>query len=299
MAQLIKLQDYISRYAWNPYHYPTQFIRLKRQNWNKLREQWERELFNDDGMEQMEQPKWNFFNRDENGEDINEPSELSIFDTEEQLIKYFLDKLFPFQMKWATSTVSHVSYIDEHFYQDETLKYFLQRFPDIYLLMYYPIFNIKKAPIDGEIILISPVGIELIKLVEKDPDVTIMATDERTWTIEKGNDIKKELSPLIALRRTERIVSSILNKYHIQFPIHKTVLSRTNNVVYASEPYNTTIVGKIDYEGWFNEKRQLSAPLKGEQLKAMEALLLHCQTTSIRRPEWQDDDDEILYVESD
>ena len=43
MAQLVKLQDYISRYEWNPYHYPAQFIRLKRQNWKKLQEQWEME----------------------------------------------------------------------------------------------------------------------------------------------------------------------------------------------------------------------------------------------------------------
>lgn len=300
MAQLIKLQDYVSRYEWNPYHYPTQFIRLKRQNWYKLREQWENELNFTDESEESEK-KWRFFQRniDQSQDQFEQSSELNILQTEEQLVKYFLDQLFPFQMKWATSTVSQLSYTDKSYYADDNLRYFLQRFPDIYLVMYYPIFNVQKAPIDGEIILISPVGIELIKLMEKKPDVTIMATDERSWTIESAREVSKELSPLIALKRNESIVKSILNKYNINLPVHKTVLSRTNHVVYTTEPYNTTIVGKLDYEEWFKNRRQLSAPLKSDQLKAMEALLLHCQTTSIKRPEWEEDDDVLLYVDGD
>lgn len=302
LAQLIKLQDYISRYEWNPFHYPTQFIRLKRQNWSKLYEEWETELTMEDLEPEYETDSKvrRFFKRSKDLESETIPeSKLSSFKTEEELTKYFLDELFPFQMKWATSTLSRLSYTEKHFYTDETLKYFLQRFPDIYLVMYYPIFNIQKAPIESEIILISPVGIELIKLIEANEHATIMATDERTWTIETTNDIKKELSPLIALRRNERIITSILNKYNIDLPVNKTVLSRTNHIVQTTEPYNTQIISKTNYDAWFNSMRQLSAPLKSEQLKAMEALLKHCQTTSITRPEWAEDDDILLYNDHD
>ena len=38
MGQLIKLQDYISRYEQDIYRYPTQFVRLKKQQWSKLHE---------------------------------------------------------------------------------------------------------------------------------------------------------------------------------------------------------------------------------------------------------------------
>lgn len=37
MAQLIKMQDYISRYEQDIYRYPTQFARLKKQQWDKLK----------------------------------------------------------------------------------------------------------------------------------------------------------------------------------------------------------------------------------------------------------------------
>lgn len=41
MAQLIKLQDYISRYEIDLARYPTQFIRLKQNQWERIKYQWQ------------------------------------------------------------------------------------------------------------------------------------------------------------------------------------------------------------------------------------------------------------------
>src|SRR5699024_1015233 len=108
--------------------------------------------------------------------------------TENELKHYFLRQLFPFQLKWATSTVTDISAMKESYQADQTLKYFLQRFPDTYLLMYYPIFSLKKAPIDADIIFITPIGIDIIHIIEDEPNATILAGDERTWMIEKGEE---------------------------------------------------------------------------------------------------------------
>src|SRR5699024_12750495 len=40
MAQLVKLYDYISRYESNPHHYPSQYIRLKKEHRRKLQDRW-------------------------------------------------------------------------------------------------------------------------------------------------------------------------------------------------------------------------------------------------------------------
>ncbi len=40
MAQLIKLQDYISRYEWDTYRYPTQYIRQKKEQWQRFYSEW-------------------------------------------------------------------------------------------------------------------------------------------------------------------------------------------------------------------------------------------------------------------
>ena len=40
MAQLVKLQDYISRYETALTRYPTQFVRLKQNQWERVKTQW-------------------------------------------------------------------------------------------------------------------------------------------------------------------------------------------------------------------------------------------------------------------
>ncbi|TRM12994.1 NERD domain-containing protein [Lentibacillus cibarius] len=295
MAQLIKLEDYISRYEWNVYRYPSQFIRMKQDNWKKLRYQWMDEIT----AQQTERSQQNaafsswktFFKRRSRQPEPDTSHEETNSLTEKQLRQYFLDKVFPLQLKWATSTITDVSFMKQSYDHDMILKYFLQRFPDTYLIMYYPIFNIKKAPVDGEIIMIGPIGIDIIYLLEQDTGTTIIADDDRTWSTvgNKANNKTKILSPVLTLKRTEQIIKSILHKESDTFPVNKVVLSRTNTITDQLEPFNTNIVGKKEYDNWFAEKRKLISPLKNRQLKAAALLLKHCQTTSVKRPEWEED----------
>lgn len=292
MAQLVKIYDCISRYEWNSYRYPSQFIRFKQENWKKLYKLWL-----DPPIENRQEPQekgglqrlfnWNGFLK----KDESLPEEDQSFHqlTEMELRSYFLNKLLPIQMKWATSTVSDVSVIDNKIYEDERLTYFLQRFPDIYLVMYYPLFQIKDAAFDAEIIVIGPLGIEIIYLLEEDQGATIYADEERTWTVEKDYEKKSVLSPILALKRNEHVIKGILQARNVHIPIKKTILARTNIVISSQEPYNTNIIGMHEYEKWFQDKRSIQSPLKHVQLHALETLLMYCVTTSVRRPEWEEE----------
>lgn len=303
MAQLIKLNDYISRYEWNIYRYPTQYIRLKQDNWKKLHDMWSDQKEN--GVEELDADASNdeplsFFSklktrikRDIQAEKVEElKSDQEILpSTETGLKSYFLDKLYPFQLKWATSTVTDVSFVSPGYYDDPLLKFFLQRFQDIYLVMYNPVFQIKKAVIDGPIIVISPIGVEIIALLEMEPDQSIIADGERTWVIRGDSGDRTIINPLISLKRTEQIVKNILSVENIEFPIQKTVISRTNPIMFSVEPYSTNLIDTFSFEKWFQNKRKLLSPLKNQQLKVAEMLLKYCATTSVKRPEWEDDDD--------
>src|SRR5699024_8194597 len=136
--------------------------------------------------------------------------------------------------------------------------------------------------------------IDLISFLNKDPAAIIKATNDRTWIVEEGRTQNKIISPLIGLKRTEQIVQSILQAHHIDMPVSKTILSQTNHIMCHSPPYQTSMIGKRDYERWFYDKRSVQSPLKNMQLKAMGALLSHCQTTSVRRPEWEKEDGDVL-----
>ncbi|MCP8617163.1 NERD domain-containing protein [Salirhabdus salicampi] len=303
MAQLIKLKDYISRYEIDFYRYPGQFIRLKQEKWNKLVELWkgEGEQVNTTSAEQEPPPKKNWFQKMVSNWHDREQS-LDFFKKEErerettlpssmqELKQYYLDRLLPTQIKWATSTIHEASFMEPGLEYHPQLKYFIQRFPDTFFIMFQPIFLIKQAEIEAETIMITPLEVLCISIVEKAPEYQIEAQAERTWILHRNEEKTKMLSPLVSLKRTENIVKSILHANEIDMPVNKVVLSRSNEIMRKNEPYQTEIVDKTAYHDWFEKMRAYQSPLKHTQLRAGEALLKHCQTTSVKRPEWEEED---------
>lgn len=296
MAQLIKIENYISRYERDTFHYPGQYIRLKQENWQKLVQKWESQVdeVKHNEVTNNEKPsestsKWKhfFYKKEQVDDEIIEPEEETLPRSKEALKQYYLDTLLPFQIKWASTTIGEMSFLDRTYYDDLILKYFLQRFPDTFLLLYRPVFQLKNASLDGDIIFITPVGIDIIHLVERSSGEQIIVGDDRTWYTEENNVQTRFLSPMLSLNRTEKIVRSILAANNVALPIRKIVLSRTNNISFSIEPYVTTFVGKDQHEKWLSENRNFVSPLKHVQLKVAEAILKHCDTASFRRPEWE------------
>ncbi|KGP71221.1 nuclease-related domain-containing protein [Pontibacillus yanchengensis] len=275
MAQLIKLQDYASRYTADPYRYPSRFIRLKQQNWKRMKQAWDK--YKQDGPESMDmEMKEYMFNGD-------------IPETELELKQYYLNGLLPFQFKWASRTLTEMSFLDRYYEKDSTLIYFLQRYPDTFLFMYEPIFKIKKAPVETDHLLIHPQGIYCISYMDLPDTDKLIAGDDRTWYQENDRIRSRMLSPLISLKRSSRIVRSILHAYEIDFPVKQIVLAPNHLISFEYEPYQTEYIGMEEYEDWFHKMRTYSSPLKSIQLKAVSALLSYTQITSVRRPEWEDD----------
>ncbi|MDX8047470.1 NERD domain-containing protein [Gracilibacillus sp. S3-1-1] len=304
MAQLIKLDNYISRYQRDTFHYPSQYSRLKKENWDRLKILWEEQLElkltmeNEEELKQTNFSKWrSLFKKRTGVESVNineeEADKVNVDilpSSEEELKHYFLDTLFPFQLKWASTTINEMSFIDRRYERDFLLKYFLQRIPDTHLLMYRPVFQLKNGPLEGDIILISPLGIEIITLIEKPSNQVIIPNDSRLWYVEDNQIQSKILNPLISVKRTEKVIQSVLKKYQLEFPINKVILSRTNVIDYQSEPYHTKYIGSNKHEEWLKEKQQLFTPLKHLQLKVAEALLKHSESIAVKRPEWKQAD---------
>src|SRR5881392_2140244 len=177
MGQLIKLQDYISRYEQDIFTYPSRFVRLKKQQWVRTRTNWENEGVDaanlsfpqslNEWEEENENDKPAFFkkltdlfkhNQKTNDQDINQvypnPNEEDPLqftasfsympETIDELKRQFLDQLYRFQLKWASSTILEKSFIHSKYYFEENVKFFLQRFPDTFLVLYRPVFLLKK-----------------------------------------------------------------------------------------------------------------------------------------------------------
>ena len=323
MAQLIKLQDFISRYETDIYRYPSQFIRLKKERWEKINASLDDQppKFSDstffEGFEDFDQ---NWLEPEIKGlfgtikswlkktkrsvEDVNEfETPFREFDqlsadrkkTKEEIKQEFLNELFRFQINWASSTIRDYSYVDKKIYEDEILKYFLQHFPDNYLLLYKPTLLVKKAPIELEIILISPVTTFCITIIEND-DMSVFKTDRGNYWSELIRDQEiKRINPMLSLNRAESLIKGYYKHYEVEMPVQKIVLSRTGYIEGEYEPSNTLLIDKRNYSEWYTKLRRLPSPIKFVQLKGAKILLRHSQSTYVRRYEWEQDDDEINF----
>lgn len=320
MAQLIKLQDYTSRYQQNIYHYPARYVTLKKQQWEKLQKKWEDpyeetllSLMQHVEVEEQEDIKHpflgkikNLFQRnhdreleiepDEDQHKRNVDEELLSFEriftptfrpaTIEELKRRFLNQLFEFQMTWATSTLVDKSFANKRFYHDERLKYFLQRFPDTYLVLYRPVFKLKKATVEVETILVSPTEIWCIHFVENADSAVFIGSNEKFWLMRSQHQERKLINPMIALNRMEKIVKKILDISDVGMPIHKVLLSRNGFIDYPTAPFGVELIDKRNHDEWFQTLRGLRSPLKALQLKGADALLQYCLTSSVKRIEW-------------
>lgn len=312
MAQLIKLQDYITRYEQDIYRYPNQYIRLKKKQWKTF----ETMLRNPsdliiptitpeeepkDGKANMLSSLINSFKRKEVDDEelfvgkvspleMDEEWELppvSGIKSPEERKQQFLDSILPLQLKWASSTVREMSYLQKNYKRETLLKYFLQRFPDTYFVMYKPIFLVKQAPVELEIIIIAPNEILAVHYMDEQEESVVLGNNERFWSIREKENERKIVNPTISLSRMGTIIKNILPQYEISLPVTKLLLHPKGYIDISDGPTDIQVIDKRTYDKWFEKMRANRLPLKHSQLKAAGALLSHCQSTYIDRPEWQ------------
>lgn len=335
MAQLVKLQDYISRYQIDLARYPTQFVRLKKNQWERTKRDWQNGTMQskwehidetEDNVIVEEQDKQKFpllrrffpsksekvlieqeqqdveseilndLGEDEIPEEVSqltfEPNIVYNPKTEDELKRVFLDQFFHFQMKWASSTLREKSYVDPKFMRDTFLRNVLQSLPDSYLVFYYPVLKLKKAPIELEIIIMAPTECIIVKLQEQEDQAVYVADGDRFWTKKVGKYDKKVLNPMIELNRTETIVKQLMQMDEVELPVRKVLLSRNGYIDYPGAIYGAQIIDKRNFVDWFMALRRSSSPMKHMQMKASQAILRHAETTSYNRDIWQTEQSE-------
>ena len=325
MAQLIKLQDYISRYQVDLTRYPTQFIRLKKGQWERVKTQWEEggDIQEWEHIEEEVEPSKKtsilqklkiFSTRNNKQEDVVEDIETvdhtSDLSDEEYMIdeetalqfeanimyqpqtlhelkRMYLNQFYQYQMQWASSTLREKSYIDPKFLRDTFLRSLLQTLPDNYLILYYPIIKLKKAPVELDIIIMMPTECVCITLIEQEDQAVFVGTSDRFWVKKVGKEERKVLSPMIQLNRMETILKQIFALDNIEMPIRKVLLSRNGYIDFPGTAYNIQFIDKRKFPEWMESIRKSYSPMKHMQIRAAQSILNYVQTTSFNRNIWQ------------
>lgn len=296
VAQLIKLSDYISRYEQGLSHYTTQFLRLKKYQWDRLRIQWENNSF--DPIEEVEQAiekKPTFlqsitkkFQKQEEEEAVQIDEEIAqqfqpVLNyrptTVQQLKKIYEEQLYQFQMKWASSTLLASSTIGQHYKRDVFLKDIVQQLPDHYLILYEPILQIKKAPLDVNILILTPLACYSITMLNQEDAAVYVGSGDRFWTKKYKTYEYRMLSPMIELNRTAKILQQLFLEQDIHLPIKKVVLTKNGYIDFPSASYDVEVVDRKNYEEYMQELIANSSPMKSAQFRAANYLLSIAQTT--------------------
>lgn len=312
MAQLVKLLDYISRYENDLTRYPTQFIRLKRHQWERMKVQWENgadhtmwnRLIDDETVEEVEEVEvkkrfssfLGLFGSRKEAITVKETEETTEEDdfgftpnilykpkTVEELRRLYLDQLFHFQMKWASSTLMDKSRVNPIYLRDSLLRTFTQLLPDSFLLFYHPIIILQKAPVELDIVIVTPVECLCITVLEEEDLAVFIGSGERFWTKKSGEKETKLLNPLISLNRMGKIVERLFDENDVRFPIKKYLLSRTGYIDCPNISYDVEVIDKKSYDQWFSSIRSLTTPLKLTQFQAAKAIFDVVQTTAMSR----------------
>lgn len=311
MAQLVKLLDYVSRYENDLTRYPTQFLRLKKYQWNRMKIQWETGAYEKDyeheiEIEEEDRDRKKIFSslfrifkgnkaderelaeeqkiddEDEGNLDFN-PNIIYNPQSIEQLRRLFLDQLFHFQIKWASSTLMDKSRVAPKYMRDSLLRSFLQELPDSYLLFYEPIIKVQKAPVELDIILITPVECMCITVLEEEDLAAFSGNSDRFWTKRIGDAETNILNPLLSLNRMTKIISQLFKENEVDFPIKRYLISRNGYIDYPMGGFDLEVVDRRYYQEWFSSIGKLSTPLKYTQFRAAQAILDVGQTTAMSR----------------
>ncbi|MFJ7953146.1 nuclease-related domain-containing protein [Lysinibacillus sp. NPDC096418] len=325
MAQLVKIQDYVSRYQIDLARYPTQFVRLKKSQWDRVKMQWIsgeditewQHDDNDTNIESEDKERFAFFKKIFSGrqkvdeEDIEQvdvsnelmndedaiPEEETTLTFEPRIVyapqsihelkRMFKDQFFHFQMKWASSTLREKSYVDPRFMRDTLLRTLLLNLPDNYLVFYYPILKVKKAPIELDVVLLSPTECICVTVLEAENQAVYVGNSERFWVKKVGTKDLKVLNPTINLSRMESVLTQLFKQDGVDMPIRKVVLTRNGYFDYPGAPYNIQMVDHRNYGEWLDQLTKSSSPMKHMQIRAAQTVLNNVQTTSFNRDIWQ------------
>ncbi|KHF39679.1 nuclease-related domain-containing protein [Halalkalibacter okhensis] len=300
MAHLVKLEDYISRYQFDLNRYLSQFTRMKKERWYYVKSEWEQlqhDLASTEGgtEDTLEDEKgrlfgmlqkvrsWSTHSKNKLYEEIDESDQRVQQMTLEQVKEEFLHDLYHAQLRWASSSLLEESRLHPKYKHDDWLQFFAQQLPDNYFLLYKPVFSVKQAPIELDIVIISPTEIFCISMLEGEEHSVFEASSGRFWTEYVNESRTKRLSPLVSLSRMTGVIKPILEEAGHTFPIRNIVVSKNSIIDNKVQGARVEFVDRRAFANWHEKLKKHPSPIKSQQMKVTSLLLSHCHTNATKR----------------
>lgn len=305
LAHLIKLDNYVSRYQYDIFRYQSQYSRLKKERWERLKLEWDRSQYSEQAPDPFYTKqsgsllnKLAFLKGKNNQSKSDEIPFISQnyrfkFTTIEELKHIFFHELFQFQLKWASSTLLEKSTIDHKYTKDPTLKWLCKTFPDNYLVLYKPSLMYPKALVQFDILLVGPTDVWCMVVLESSKNTIYQTDSERYWIELTGDKKKKIINPMLSINRMSTILSMIMSDSEQDMSIKKIVLTKEGYIDVNNSYGQTLFIDQRSKNLWVDKIRNNRSPLKSTQLKFAQNLLQNCQTNATKRQEFEHEKSEL------
>lgn len=252
LAQLIKLQDYVSRYEQHLTKYTNHYLRLKKRRW----EDYIADLATDG------------------------PVSDHVLATRRS---QFLNDIFRHQLVWASSTVFQKSLLSDRYEHDQQLQFLTAKLPDSYLLFYETIFQIEHALIEVEAIVVTPTKIYCLAFLDEQENDIYQARSDRYWIRLRDGKETTIVSPLLSLQRSETIIRRLVRSLATPLPIEKVIVVKSGYVEGFQASSRMDCHDRRTFNEWMRRFVNDPSPIKHEQMKVTRILLDHVKTESVYR----------------
>lgn len=287
MAQLVKLADYVSRYEIDIYRYPSRYVRLKKERWERLKQDWEATRSDYPTLPLMQHYEervstlWDrtkgIFKRsskEATKEEVKLPTDWQLrHKTMEELRAAYSQELFAFQINWASSTVSEISRLKHSYYQDKLLHFFLTELPDTFFIFYEPVLYARNAPVDCDIIILTPASLWIVNVLEGDEETIYSSLEGRYWQKRQGDHKEAVLHPSVSLKRSKTVIQSILEAKNLQVNIKTAVMAKDSYIDVGQGSQSSKLIDRRNLHEFKESMLKMTAPIKHTQLKIADVLL--------------------------
>ncbi|MFZ4450717.1 nuclease-related domain-containing protein [Salibacterium aidingense] len=312
MAHLIKLEDYTSRYQQDIQRYLSQFSRLKKERWENMKRDWIKanrkmdetaEETLDDWLEEREngiihaavnrlknfsgRQRWN-----EKTMEIEMEDELMFYEgkTLDEVKELFFEDLFSAQLRWASASMLEESRMDPKYKYDQTLRFLVRQLPDNYMIMYYPVFSVGKAPLEMDIIILAPTEVYCLTMLTGETNSVFETSSGRYWNEYVHQSRNRRVNPVLSLNRMSSVINSLFKEHSSSLDVRRVVWAPSSIIDHRAAGMKAEMVDKRNHQEWFDKRKKNPSPVKKNQLYAAELFLQQTQTTSFRRRDFMEEE---------
>lgn len=269
MAQLLKLEDYVSRYQEDLFFYINRFKKLKQRRWIHLKKEWE-------WLHSRSQDKHDNVTTDDEFLvylENEKENPLTKVTTMEEFVDYYKSYIYRSQLNWASSTMYERSTVSSYYRSNNLLKGLLTNLPDTYLIFYEPVIHVKRATSQLEIIIVTPLDIKVIKHLEGEKGSVFNGVSKYAWQEVMSHRTQRRVNPILSLNRTETYIRGLMKRKQIDLPIESIIYVPESYVEFVDTPPHVKVIDKRVSYAWYEKLNSQISPYKHTQFQAAKALL--------------------------